>query len=106
MNTNGDLGVNEKDYCISQWLYHGVSLARFHHHLLHCENSTAPRLSTKELGVASLDRKKDRSRSKSPFRSFRWKKGSKSPTTGAGAHSDDEANLERAAGEVLGRRRK
>lgn len=68
---------------------------------LHCENSTAPRLSTKESGSASLDRKKDRARSKSPFRSFRWKKGSKSPTAGAGAHSDDEANLERAAGEVL-----
>lgn len=69
--------------------------------MLHCENSTAPRLSTKESGSASLDRKKDRSRSKSPFRSFRWKKGSKSPTAGAGAHSDDEANLERAAGKVL-----
>lgn len=84
-----------------EWLYHGVFMAWFHHPLLHCENSTAPRLSTKESGSASLDRKKDRARSKSPFRSFRWKKGSKSPTAGAGAHSDDEANLERAAGEVL-----
>lgn len=37
-------------------------------------------------------RKKDRSRSKSPFRSFRWKKStSKSP----GPASDDEGNLER-----------
>ncbi|XP_069698706.1 spectrin beta chain isoform X3 [Periplaneta americana] len=59
---------------------------------------STPRLSPKESAqTASLDRKKDRSRSKSPFRSFRWKKGTKSPTTGAGAHSDDEANLERAA---------
>ncbi|KAJ4442213.1 hypothetical protein ANN_12079 [Periplaneta americana] len=65
---------------------------------------STPRLSPKESAqTASLDRKKDRSRSKSPFRSFRWKKGTKSPTTGAGAHSDDEANLERAAGEVLNR---
>lgn len=33
-------------------------------------------------------RRKDRSRSKSPFRSFRWKKSSKSAS---GAVSDDES---------------
>lgn len=32
-------------------------------------------------------RRKDRSRSKSPFRSFRWKKG---PSKSSGAVSDDE----------------
>ncbi|KAJ9576491.1 hypothetical protein L9F63_006704, partial [Diploptera punctata] len=61
------------------------------------EARSAPSLSTKESGSASLDRKKDRSRSKSPFRSFRWKKGNKSPATGTGAHSDDEASLAHAA---------
>ena len=74
---------------------------------LQLENSTAPTLSPKESGSASLDRKKDRSRSKSPFRSFRWKKGNKSPAAGTGAHSDDESSLALAAGEcqhVLGTR--
>ncbi|XP_050300402.1 spectrin beta chain isoform X2 [Anthonomus grandis grandis] len=36
-------------------------------------------------------KRKDRSRSKSPFRSFRWKKSS--PKTLSGAHSDDEGVL-------------
>ncbi|KAH0998525.1 hypothetical protein HUJ04_004212 [Dendroctonus ponderosae] len=36
-------------------------------------------------------KRKDRSRSKSPFRSFRWKKSS--PKTHSGAHSDDEGVL-------------
>ncbi|KAL1138874.1 hypothetical protein AAG570_008936 [Ranatra chinensis] len=55
--------------------------------------SMAPR------GAATLPaatKKKDRSRSKSPFRSFRWKKSPRSPRHGASA-SDDEENLERAA---------
>lgn len=57
----------------------------------------APRQSTKDTAGATLGRKKDRSRSKSPFRSFRWKKSSpKSPTQTSA--SDDEGNLERAAG--------
>ncbi|KAF4521837.1 hypothetical protein B566_EDAN003711 [Ephemera danica] len=45
-------------------------------------------------------KKKDRARSKSPFRSFRWKKA-KSPVAASasmpGSASDDESNLERAA---------
>lgn len=59
-----------------------------------------PRQSTKDTAAATLGRKKDRSRSKSPFRSFRWKKSSpKSPAQTSA--SDDEGNLERAAGNVL-----
>lgn len=56
----------------------------------------APRLSAKD--TSSVSRKKDRSRSKSPFRSFRWKKGSgpKSPTLAPTSASDDESNMERA----------
>lgn len=41
-------------------------------------------------------RRRVRSRSKSPFRSFRWKKP-KSPSEAPGSASDDESNLERAA---------
>lgn len=51
----------------------------------------APRSSDKET------RKKDRSRSKSPFRSFRWKKSASKST---GPASDDEGNLERVTGMV------
>lgn len=56
---------------------------------------SAPRLSAKD--TSSTSRKKDRSRSKSPFRSFRWKKGSgpKSPTLAPTSASDDESNMER-----------
>lgn len=62
-----------------------------------CVCVPAPRQSTKDTAGATLGRKKDRSRSKSPFRSFRWKKSSpKSPTQTSA--SDDEGNLERAAG--------
>ncbi|KAK8720528.1 hypothetical protein OTU49_013268 [Cherax quadricarinatus] len=42
-------------------------------------------------------RRRVRSRSKSPFRSFRWKKSKSSPTGAPGSASDDESNLERAA---------
>ncbi|XP_066961562.1 spectrin beta chain isoform X15 [Macrobrachium rosenbergii] len=41
-------------------------------------------------------RRRVRSRSKSPFRSFRWKK-TKPPSEAPGSASDDESNLERAA---------
>lgn len=40
-------------------------------------------------------KRKDRSRSKSPFRSFRWKK---SPKTSSGAVSDDEGAASAAQG--------
>lgn len=44
------------------------------------------------------DRKKDRSRSRSPFRSFRWKKSTpKSPLVQTASASDDEENISRAA---------
>lgn len=57
-----------------------------------------PRQSTKDTSSLST-RKKDRSRSKSPFRSFRWKKSGSSPKSPATTSaSDDEGNLERAAG--------
>nr|XP_045601233.1 spectrin beta chain-like isoform X2 [Procambarus clarkii] len=42
-------------------------------------------------------RRRVRSRSKSPFRSFRWKKSKSSPSGAPGSASDDESNLERAA---------
>ncbi|KAK7078543.1 Spectrin beta chain, non-erythrocytic 1 [Halocaridina rubra] len=42
-------------------------------------------------------RRRVRSRSKSPFRSFRWKKTKPSPSEAPGSASDDESNLERAA---------
>ncbi|XP_065222375.1 spectrin beta chain isoform X1 [Planococcus citri] len=46
----------------------------------------------------SKDRKKDRSRSRSPFRSFRWKKSTpKSPLAQPASASDDEGNISRAA---------
>jgi hypothetical protein len=49
-------------------------------------------------------RQKESARSKSPFRSFRWKKA-KSPAAAAaampGSASDDESNLERAAGKSV-----
>jgi hypothetical protein len=46
----------------------------------------------------SKDRKKDRSRSRSPFRSFRWKKSTpKSPLAQTASASDDEGNISRAA---------
>ena len=35
-------------------------------------------------------RRKERSRSKSPFRSFRWKKSAKSPSLDRSGVSDDE----------------
>lgn len=45
------------------------------------------------------DRNKDRSRSKSPFRSFRWKKSpQKSPLSAVASVSDDEAIVERTSG--------
>uniref|UniRef100_A0A1B6LLG0 PH domain-containing protein n=1 Tax=Graphocephala atropunctata TaxID=36148 RepID=A0A1B6LLG0_9HEMI len=60
------------------------------------ESRKVPRQSTKDTAGSTLGRKKDRSRSKSPFRSFRWKKSTpKSPTQTSA--SDDEGNLERAA---------
>lgn len=62
-----------------------------------CVCRAAPRQSTKDTAGATLGRKKDRSRSKSPFRSFRWRKSApKSPTQTSA--SDDEGNIERAAG--------
>uniref|UniRef100_T1HWC3 Spectrin beta chain n=1 Tax=Rhodnius prolixus TaxID=13249 RepID=T1HWC3_RHOPR len=52
-------------------------------------------------GSSSAPRKK-RSRSKSPFRSFRWKKSSSSSTgSRPGAVSDDEENLAAAAGNTV-----
>ena len=58
-----------------------------------------PRQSTKDT-TPTTTRKKDRSRSKSPFRSFRWKKSTpKSPAQTSA--SDDEGNLERAAGRLF-----
>ncbi|XP_039294197.1 spectrin beta chain isoform X2 [Nilaparvata lugens] len=65
-------------------------------------SSGGSRQSAKDKGTGA--RKKDRSRSKSPFRSFRWKK-SPAQKSALGANqsatsaSDDEANLERAASE-------
>ncbi|XP_046383490.1 spectrin beta chain isoform X6 [Ischnura elegans] len=56
-------------------------------------NVSAP--STPSLGKEY--KKKDRARSKSPFRSFRWKKSKSPPSTLPGSASDDESNLERAA---------
>lgn len=49
----------------------------------------------REVREREPTRKKDRSRSKSPFRSFRWKKSSSAKTGQSGAASDDEGNLER-----------
>lgn len=57
----------------------------------------APRQSSKDITPSS--RKKDRSRSKSPFRSFRWKKSSPKNAAQVASVSDDEGNLERAAGQ-------
>lgn len=59
----------------------------------------APRQSQKDTTPTS--RKKDRSRSKSPFRSFRWKKSSPKGAAQAASVSDDEGNLERAAGQPV-----
>ncbi|CAH0387321.1 unnamed protein product [Bemisia tabaci] len=57
------------------------------------DKERASRLSPKD---ASLARKKESARSKSPFRSFRWKKAPKTALQTASA-SDDEENLGRAA---------
>lgn len=58
-----------------------------------------PRQSAKDT-TPTTSRKKDRSRSKSPFRSFRWRKSTpKSPAQTSA--SDDEGNLERAAGRIF-----
>lgn len=46
------------------------------------------------------DRNKDRSRSKSPFRSFRWKKSPQKSPLSAVSASDDEATIELASGIV------
>jgi hypothetical protein len=55
----------------------------------------------KSAALTPTKRQKESNRSKSPFRSFRWKKA-KSPAAAAaampGSASDDESNLERAAG--------
>nr|XP_027207980.1 spectrin beta chain-like isoform X4 [Penaeus vannamei] len=57
----------------------------------HDESREAPTPASKE------SRRRVRSRSKSPFRSFRWKKTKQSPSEAPGSASDDESNLERAA---------
>lgn len=57
-----------------------------------CSVCSAPTPASKE------SRRRVRSRSKSPFRSFRWKKTKTSPSEAPGSASDDESNLERAAG--------
>ncbi|XP_050732391.1 spectrin beta chain-like isoform X4 [Eriocheir sinensis] len=57
----------------------------------HDESREAPTPASKE------SRRRVRSRSKSPFRSFRWKKTKTSPSEAPGSASDDESNLERAA---------
>lgn len=38
-------------------------------------------------------RRKERSRSKSPFRSFRWRKSAKSPSLDRSGVSDDERSI-------------
>ena len=58
-----------------------------------CSVCSAPTPTSKE------SQRRVRSRSKSPFRSFRWKKP-KTPTEAPGSASDDESNLERAAGNI------
>ncbi|XP_042238851.1 spectrin beta chain-like isoform X4 [Homarus americanus] len=55
---------------------------------------TLPRAPTP---ASKESRRRVRSRSKSPFRSFRWKKSKSSPSEAPGSASDDESNLERAA---------
>ncbi|XP_071530660.1 spectrin beta chain isoform X5 [Panulirus ornatus] len=55
---------------------------------------TLPRAPTP---ASKESRRRVRSRSKSPFRSFRWKKTKSSPSEAPGSASDDESNLERAA---------
>ncbi|XP_045122381.1 spectrin beta chain-like isoform X4 [Portunus trituberculatus] len=55
---------------------------------------TLPRAPTP---ASKESRRRVRSRSKSPFRSFRWKKTKTSPSEAPGSASDDESNLERAA---------
>lgn len=47
------------------------------------------------------DRNKDRSRSKSPFRSFRWKKSPQKSPLSAVSASDDEATVEPTSGIVV-----
>ncbi|XP_065158343.1 spectrin beta chain isoform X2 [Atheta coriaria] len=49
--------------------------------------------SSRSTGTLEKERRKDRSRSKSPFRSFRWKKSAPKPH--AGHHSDDDTQSER-----------
>ena len=49
-----------------------------------------------------MEKKRDKSsaRSKSPFRSFRFKKKSPTAESGAGQYSDDEENYGRALGKL------
>ncbi|XP_065222378.1 spectrin beta chain isoform X3 [Planococcus citri] len=64
------------------------------------EKESEAKVSTHATPVTptSKDRKKDRSRSRSPFRSFRWKKSTpKSPLAQPASASDDEGNISRAA---------
>ncbi|XP_069978286.1 spectrin beta chain isoform X16 [Penaeus vannamei] len=60
------------------------------------QSSISPLAST-PTPASKESRRRVRSRSKSPFRSFRWKKTKQSPSEAPGSASDDESNLERAA---------
>lgn len=58
-------------------------------------------LKDKDTTLSPQGRKVKRSRSKSPFRSFRWKKSGGTSGAKTSAASDDEDNLAAARGELL-----
>ena len=56
--------------------------------------------SRRSSNASEKKRAKSSARSKSPFRSFRFKKKEKEKETGSGHYSDDEENYDRTIGKI------
>ena len=61
--------------------------------------------SRRSSNASEKKRAKSSARSKSPFRSFRFKKKEKEKETGSGHYSDDEENYDRTIGKMMIRRK-
>ena len=65
-----------------------------------CFNLSCVLASRRSSNASEKKRAKSSARSKSPFRSFRFKKKEKEKETGSGHYSDDEENYDRTIGKI------
>ena len=68
-----------------------------------CFNLSCVLASRRSSNASEKKRAKSSARSKSPFRSFRFKKKEKEKETGSGHYSDDEENYDRTIGKMFSR---